>query len=209
MGLSKQILFFMCLMSILLLPGCAHYRARPIGKLYTGIATKTKQEQYITFAYHIFNHSDCKLYLDRDVISKGYLPVHITLTNHTNRHLYVSLKSFSFPCMPAEVVAQKVHTSTAKRAAGYGIASLFIWPFLIPAIIDGIGSSEANKLLDMDFTNKALNDQIMTPFSMINGLVFVPYNDFHKNFTFTVIDHETQEHFELSQESKILKIMEI
>lgn len=190
-------LFFIAFIALLGLSGCARYKAQPLNRLATGLGQNSK-EQTISFAYRVFSQSDCKKYLDRDVLAKGYQPIHITLSNNTNRYLYVSTTGFSLPCVMAEEVAQKVHTSTSKRAVSYGVAGLFIWPFLIPAVVDGVGSSQANQQLDLDFGQKTIRDQTVSPYSTINGLIFVPCAYFHEDFTFTVIDSENQERFVLT-----------
>jgi hypothetical protein len=172
---------------LLLLNGCARYRAKTLKRLPTGIATHTNEET-IEFAYHVFNAGDCKRYLDRDVIAAGYQPVHITFVNNTTHPVKFSPDQFSFPCAAVAEVAEEVHTNTVGRAVGYGLASTVIWPLWIPAVIDGIGSVKANKRLDADFSRKGLKEQLVAPLSTINGLVFVPTESFNDNFTFAVKD---------------------
>lgn len=194
---KNKIIVFMFFLTLLSLGGCANYHSRPLNKLTTTIPTNL-QEQFLSFSYHIFNKADCLKFLDRDVISKGYQPMHICITNHTSRPFYMSLSNFSLPCASAFDVAKLVHTSTTKRVAGYGILGLFLWPFLIPAVIDGISSSEANKNLDIDFERKALDDQSISPFSAVDGLIFVPMESFNQQFSLVLIDQETHERFTLT-----------
>ena len=88
-----------------------------------------------------FSREDCERYLDRDVISEGYQPVQISILNNTDRKYYFSTGKISVPVAQPQEVAQTVHTSTVGRAVGYGVGALIVWPLLIPAIVDGIGSS--------------------------------------------------------------------
>ncbi|HBL98741.1 TPA: hypothetical protein DDZ86_03805 [Candidatus Dependentiae bacterium] len=162
--------------------------------------------EYVSFAHRVFSRHDCKKYLDRNVIARGYQPVHITVSNHSNRYLYFSTSHFSFPCADVECVAHSVHTSTAGRAVGYGVAGLFIWPFLIPAIVDGVGSAEANQALDADFERKSVEDQEMRPFSVLNGLFFVPVEYFTPKFSLFLVDVKTREKFKLDTCRPALKI---
>lgn len=197
---SKKTGFFLGLIGLIGLSGmtgCARYRAKPLHRLESGIFHNDKKS-FIALSHRAFDAYDCKTYLDRDVISAGYQPIQICLINNSQRRFRISKDSFSFPCVHHEIVAQAVHTSTASRATGYGIAALFIWPFLIPAIIDGIGSSEANTALDADFEQKALHNQIVGPFSAVNGLVFASMRGISEDFSLTVIDPENNEHFVLS-----------
>ncbi len=152
--------------------GCAHYKGRPLMRLATPTAQNSTKS--ISFAYHQFNANDCKVFFDRNILAKGYQPIHIAINNNTKRHLNLFKSNISLPCTPAEDVAQTLHTNTMNRVLCYGIPGLLIWPLIIPAIVDGVGSSNANKKLDRDFARKELCDQIISPFNKINGVICVP-----------------------------------
>ncbi len=189
----NSITLAVCGSLLLLLSGCAGYRTQPLVRLETPAGAVAEKKDAITFAYHAFTRKDCAKYLDRDVIKKGYQPVHISIVNNTKRSVYFSRSKISLVTANAEEVAELVHTNTAGRAAGYGIAGIFLWPLLIPAIVDGIGSSEANKKLDADFTRKALCDQTIRALESLNGLIFVPVESYKPDFEITLIDSETAE----------------
>lgn len=180
-----------CCGLLLALTGCAAYKARPLARLTP--ANSMAKKDTITFAHRAFTRNDCKKYLDRDVIDKGYQPVHISIVNNTNRSVYFSRNNISLVSVDAEEVAQLVHTNTAGRATGYGVAALFIWPLAIPAIVDGVGSAEANKKLDSDFACKVLCDQTIRPCETLNGLIFVPVESYDPNFEIRLIDTETSD----------------
>lgn len=189
---------------ILLASGCAKYEAKPLKRLVT-LASNTK-EPSITLVHKVLDQTECKKYLDRDVISQGYQPVQITLANNSDRHLEFSKDNISIPHAPADEVAPKVHTSTVGRAVGYGIAGIVFLPMLIPAVIDGVGSARANDQLDKDFAKKELEDQAVKPFSTINGLVFVPEEDFNHNFAVTLFDAKSHEKFILTAENNTISV---
>ena len=197
MNLSNKIVSFIGVVALLGLSGCAHYRGRPLRKLAVNACPQAK-EQFIALNHQIFNESDCCRYLDRNVIAKGYQPVQITFVNNTERCFNISKKSLSFTCVPTEEVARSVYTSTVKRAVGYGVAGLFLWPLLIPAVVDSIGSAEANEKLYLDFMRKTLRSQTMQPFTMTNKLVFAYLVDFDEKFSFTAVDTQTRESFVLT-----------
>ena len=165
---------------LLALTGCAAYKARPLLRL-TPDGSSLKKDT-IVFAHRIFNRTDCKKYLDRDVIKQGYQPIHITIVNNTDRTVYFSRNNISLVTVDADEVAQTVHTDTAGRAVGYGVGALFLFPLAIPAIVDGVGSAQANKQLDSDFDSKMLGDTMIHPGEMLNGLIFVPTESFKPDF---------------------------
>lgn len=186
------------------LSGCAKYEAKPLKRL--NLAALSATEPSVALAHRALDKDACKRYLDRDVISKGYQPVQITLTNNSDRNLEFSKDNMTLPYACASDVAPKVHTSTVGRAVGYGVVGLILWPFLIPAVVDSVGSAEANNKLDQDFDKKELEDQLVRPHSTINGLVFVPEEDFRSDFAITLVDAKTHEKFVLTSENPLLTV---
>jgi len=177
------------LLSIILLfglSGCARYRVK-------GLKTLTKnaqvKQQSISFSYRIFTMADCRKYLGRNAILRGYQPVQITFVNNSDKYFVVSKRGLSFDCERTKTVAKQLHFNTNARIVGYSILGLFLWPFIIPAVVDGIGSSKANKQMDADFATKALVKQVVEPHTTINGIVFVDADaPFDEEFTFAVSD---------------------
>jgi len=198
----------LCIVFLIGLSGCAHYRAKQLNKLSNNSIAYEKDEQFISLDYRIFKKRDCRKYLDRNVLSKGYQPIQITFTNNSSRQLELSMERFSLPLVPIEEVADTVHTNTTRRAVGYCLAGLVFWPFAISAVVDGVGSSNANKKLDRDFDNKQLHNKIVEPFSSVNGLIFVQKEDFDEDFSLTIIDKKNNDKFVLSTATRRLNIFE-
>jgi hypothetical protein len=200
----SRIIFSLGCIVLLGLSGCAHYKAQSLNRFKQNRVLQ-QEKPMVSFAYDLFNIQDCKRYLDRNVIAKGYQPIHIMITNYSNRYLELSLDHVSLPLIKPQEVARFVHTSTAKRVIIYGVIGLFIWPFLIPAVVDGIGSEKANERLDADFARKALRSQIIAPHGSVSGLVFVDTHDFDENFTVTLIDRDSRECFVLGSMNPFVK----
>ena len=97
------------------------------------------------------------------------------------------------PTVSGEEVAEKAHTSTLGRSAGYGVGALLLWPLAIPAIADGVKSSNATESADRDFGAKSINELTIQPYSVHNGVVFVPLEDYSDAFRVTLFDRETRE----------------
>jgi hypothetical protein len=194
----KNIAFSTGIILLIGLSGCAGYKARPLHILPAFSPEANSDDPYVTFSYHVFSKYDCKRHLDRDIVGEGYIPIQITIKNHTPHKMFFSTGQFDFPCVPAETVAQEVHTSTVTRAAGYGVPGIVLWPLLVPAIIDGFGSYEANNKLDTDFSEKELYDQTISPYGKANGLIFVPKESFHEMFSLILTDLENKTYITLS-----------
>ncbi len=184
--------------TLVLFSGCAHYKAQPLDRMLSNRNTSFAKENHISLDYHVFNKTDCKRYLNRDVISAGYQPIHISFNNNTDRYLHVTMSNFSLPVTIPEEIAEEFHTSTIGRATGYGVAAFFVWPFAIPAIVDGVKSSKANKQLSTDYSRKSFRDCVVSPYSSVDGLIFVPIHAFNGNFSLKVMDRNNNEQFTLS-----------
>ena len=203
-SLKKILGCFLLVGTLLTFTGCANYSAVALGDISnmqfqisnpTLIASAdlsdltpaqhqavidSSENNYLQLVTKVFDSYDCKKYLDRDVISKGYQPVQIFIKNKSSKAFYASPDRIALPLASVDEVARSVHTSTAKRVTWYSIGGLFFTPLFIPAVVDGIKSSEANKFLDKDFENKAFKTQTIQPHSKFTGIVFVPINQFNK-----------------------------
>lgn len=200
-NLSKKNLYIIPALLLLILGGCAKYKTQPLAQLLT-----YKEEKSVSFAYKVFSPEDCKKYLDRKIIANGYQPVQITITNNSNDWLYFSQDNINLSIVNSEKVAKKVHTSTVKRAGGYGIGSLFVPVLLVPAIVDGVKSSGANSKLDIDFINKELKNQEIAPYSTVNGLIFVENALFKSNFDISLINLKNKQKINLSTSKQSIKL---
>jgi len=181
----------------LILSGCASYNAASLNNLssevYSIPATPVGRSD-VVIAAKAFNKGDCMRYFDRNVLKKGYQPVQICIQNNSDNKYLFSSNRISLPCARPEEVADKVHTSTLGRVLGYGIPGLIVaWPLIIPSVVDGIKSSEANKQLDNDFAAKTARDQIILPYSSLNKIIFVPVSEYDSSFVITIVDQESNQ----------------
>ena len=188
---SKYIITSVCL-SLGVLSSCASYKASSLSNLSSEVViTSLNKEEEVLVVARAFDRDDCKKYLDRDVIAVGYQPVQIYIQNNSEKNYSFSLDRVSLSCARSEAVAETVHTSTVGRAAGYGVASLVLWPLAIPAVVDGVKSSKANASLDRDFSAKTAKDQTIQKYSNFNKLLFIPVEEYKDDFSITLIDQES------------------
>jgi hypothetical protein len=141
-----------------------------------------------------FSVEDCYTYLDRNVIAKGYQPIQLTFQNNTDKRYVFATEGVSLPCVDPEFVAKTVHTNTAGRVTGYAVGGLFFTPLFIPAVVDGIRSSDANKALDEDFYSKVKQHFVIQPNAYNKTLIFVPKSQMAPVFDVSLLDEETGKH---------------
>lgn len=196
MNQKRFFILFFCILLKLAFLGCANYKAASLPNLQPEFAPYSETVENVTLSCKTLSKAECKKYFDRDIISKGYQPVQLSIKNDTKKYILFSSQGVSLPVSSPEEVAEKCHTSTAGRAVGYGVAGLFVWPLLIPAVVDGVGSSQANMNLDRDFSNKNMEQIIVNPFATHSGILFIPNNDFQDSFFVRLVDKETKEKFE-------------
>jgi hypothetical protein len=191
----KNRLFSLLSISSILLTGCASYRTVPLDQLSSEAlleSSNMKTDKNVLVTAKAFDKLDCKRYLDRDVIAKGYQPVQLYIENHSDKNYLFSLDHISLPHARPEEVARTVHTSTVGRILAYGIPGLFLWPFVIPAVVDGLKSSESNDTLDMDFYSKTAATRMINAGTNFNKLIFVPNRGYQPHFNITLIEQESK-----------------
>lgn len=174
-----------------LIAGCARYNATALSMVPPESLYNAPVQKGVVVVARALNKEECKRYLDRDVMSKGYQPVQLYIENRSDQAYFFSTSRVTLPLASPEEVAEKVHTSTVGRVAGYGAAAIIATPlFVLPAVIDGYKSVRANEALDSDFAAKGAKDVVIYPHSHVNMLLFVPVEGYEKTFTVTLLDEE-------------------
>jgi hypothetical protein len=156
-------------------------------------AIQSRPNANVLVTWKIFDQQDSKIYLGRDLISEGYIPIQMTIRNNSADPMYLNPSNFSIPLPPINEVANKVHTSTAGRVVGWGAPGLLLWPLLIPAIYDGIKSKEANAALDADYLAKGIREQTIQPHSSFNGVLFLPKQMANQSLEMFLVNQRTNE----------------
>lgn len=190
MKINKIILSLISFALLISSNGYARYKSISLRKMHQHIDILT--QDCISFDYKILSKSDCKKYFgSTGVLSKGYRPIQINFTNNSSKSIAISPDSFSFRCAHAQDVANTLHRNGFSRGLGFGLGALFFLPLFIPALTQGCGAKKYNHDMDIDFSNKAFKNQVVPPYSSVDGIIFASQDQFSRNFTITVKDtHE-------------------
>lgn len=185
--------------ALILLTGCASYNASTLSMLPVENAIPSTQESNVLVSWKAFDKNDCEKYLDRNVLSEGYIPVQLTIRNGSSDPMYLSSNNFNIPVSSSNEVANKVHTSTGGRIAAWGVGGLIFFPLLVPAVVDGFRSANANDALDADYAAKTLQEHTIQPHSLFNGVVFVPEQYSNQEIEMFLVNQKTNEKVGFSQ----------
>ncbi|MEM8727413.1 MAG: hypothetical protein AAGE99_01675 [Chlamydiota bacterium] len=177
-----------------LLTGCASYRVSPLSALDPNCVKSYPEIQGMEIGCKAYSIDDCFAYLDRNVIAKGYQPIQLTFKNDSDKRYLFSTENINLPCTDPEQVAHAVHTSTVGRVAAYGVGGLLAWPLFIPAVVDGIRSSNANTALDADFDQKGRTSFPIFPHSFQKTLIFIPKTHYSPVFDISLVEEKSGEH---------------
>lgn len=166
--------------------------------VYAGITSSTPKIDDILVAGRAFNDADCLKYLDRPVRKYGYQPVQIIIKNDSDKNLFFSPDQISLPCARVEDIAEEAHTSTVGRSAGYGAAAFFTCGlFVIPAVVDGVKSANANRALDSDYFAKTAKKTLIAPNTKMNSIIFVPSGSYTDSFQITLLEEGTNRAYKI------------
>jgi hypothetical protein len=172
---------------VLFLSGCASYRANDLSALDPYTVRSYSEMEGLHIGCKAFTEADCLVYLDRNVIAKGYQPIQLTFQNMSDKTYIFSSKEMSIPCTNTEEVAQSVYTSTFGRVVAYSL-------LVLPAIVDGIRSAHANTDLNQDFHEKAREHFVIPPGAYQKTIVFVPRAHYRPVFDLSLLEQETGKH---------------
>lgn len=137
-------------LALITLPHCARYKPQGLALP----AARTEKNQ-VEFAARELSAQEFKQCFDTRLNFSQVVPLQICVVNNSDQSFMLDASQLNVSLLPVKAVAEKLHRNTAGRAAGYGVAGLFLWPLWIPAVVDGIKSSEANKDIDVDMNNRA------------------------------------------------------
>lgn len=167
----KMFQVFLCL-SVFFVQGCASYHARRLPSFDVSTFSNAQDQEGLKVAAKFLDARESKQIFGVKKVYEKFQPVYIAIDNRTKSAYEFKKSQLNIHSAPAEEVAHECGFSTTGRAVGYGVAGLFIWPLLIPTVVDGVGSSQANQKMSDDFMYKEIRDDRIQPNGLLNGVVF-------------------------------------
>ena len=154
--------------------GCATYSAGRLPSSDVSSFKDMQEQDGLKVAVKFFDARESKQIFGVGKVHDLYQPVYIAIDNRAkDSYQFAKGTSINKQSIPAEEVAKNCGFSTVGRATTYGVVGLFIWPFLIPAVVDGVGSAQANQKMESDYSFKEIKDDRVQPNGLLNGVIFV------------------------------------
>ena len=178
---------------LLILPNCAKYD----GKKLTAPRAPIHEKENIEVAKKALTEEECKEYFSgRNILARGYQPVHIYVKNNTNKTLYLNPDYITLPLEPSTSVARKMYRNTGWKITKYFIIGGPIW-----AAVEGLASNDANKMIKADMREKSirLDKSIkIRPYGIMNKVLFVAQENYSADFNISLIEEKSNKKIEFN-----------
>lgn len=161
------------LVLVILISGCASYRSARLPSSDPESFSNYQDRDNLKVVAKFFDARESKKTFGVGKVYDKYQPVYIAIDNRAKSAFEFKKRMLNKQCVPAEEAAKTCGFSTVGRATTYGVAGLFIWPLLIPAVVDGVGSAQANARMEDDYMYKEIKDDRVQPNGLLNGVVFL------------------------------------
>ncbi len=190
-----KIKLFSCALVVLTLASLAFYLGNnkrvPLNLSFLETSPFEYAEEGVYVSYKPYTSDESKVYLNRDLVSRGYQPIQITIQNNTPHPYSLSPEEVTLPLAKSKHVAMSVTKSAIPRAIAYKIAGFLFWPFLIPGTIDSIRTFRTHLELRRDFAAKSIKKETIPPYATLHRVLFVPLKDYHPHFSLTLKNTKT------------------
>lgn len=192
--MKKTVALLVSVCFVVMSSGCASYRAGRMPSSNVETFKNVQDQEGLKVAVEFISPKDSKQIFGVGKVTQLYQPIYIAMDNRTKSSFEFSKRgSINLAGVPAEEVAKNCGFSTAGRATAYGVAGLFIWPLLIPAVVDGVGSAQANEKMESDYMYKEIKDDRIMPNGLLNGVIFTEKMKEGEELTIRLTDVDTRE----------------
>ena len=172
---------------------CASYTSISLPQRDVTSLTQNEKLDDVYVGVSFMDRADCQRYFDADLIDKGVQPIYLVIENSSDKTWVFSKENVGCPKMDSLQASEKGERNTGARIAGYAALSLLVWPFLIPAIVDGVGSTNANKALRADYESKQFADGPIRPRQTKYGVFYAPPLNNGEEVIIKLIELESKE----------------
>ena len=188
--LNKRIFSFIVLLAGACLSlGWHHHIIKPLPSVaLTWLIPLHPNDKRVDIQIKTLTSQESRELLGHDLPSKGVQPLHLTIQNNSPESYHFSPETIDLSSIDPRDIAKKIRKTALPRMVGFKILGMLFWPFMIPGTIDSIHTFHSYKMLKKDYRAKAVKDEVIPVYSTFNRILFVPMDDFKKEFTITLVD---------------------
>jgi hypothetical protein len=169
--------------------GWHHHIIKPLpAAALTWLIPMHPSDKMVDIQIKTLTSTESRELLGHDLPSKGVQPLHLTIQNNTPESYSFNPEAIDLSSINPRDVAKKIRKGAIPRMVGFKILGMLFWPFMIPGTIDSIHTMHTYKVLKKDYQAKAVKDEVIPVYSTFNRILFVPKDEFKKEFTITLID---------------------
>lgn len=148
------------------------------------------KDQPIQISTKLLTASESQSILKHDLIARGYKPIEVTISN-SGSHIYtISRASTSLACATAEDIAWKETRGSIPTGIGLKALSFIFLPFAAVSMIDSIHTIKKHRSIVQILKAKGFKDEAeeILPYSLVKRVLYIPNEQFVKNFTLALED---------------------
>ncbi|MFA5119280.1 MAG: hypothetical protein WC695_10645 [Candidatus Omnitrophota bacterium] len=173
-NLRKVICLSLVIPVTLLFSGCASYSpgVSPLSDINASV--HTKQDSGVTVGVRELGPKEIRATFKRNIHKHFVAPVYIVINNKSQDTYQFRKNSVNKSLFSANETADKGKFSVFWRVLPFSpfIVSVFLWPFLIPALVGGLGAVNANKLMRADYVKKEIDERDILPEETLSGFLY-------------------------------------
>lgn len=165
-----------------------HYQSDP--PPHIGTILEPFSERGVHIRAKAYNAEESRAYLKRNLLSKGVVPIQMTIQNNTGESYILSKNGLDLDELSAGAVAHTVNRNYIPRSIAFKIAAFFFWPFIIPSAIDTVLTLRYHFELKRDYAAKSVKEEgeVLLPYSTTHRVIFVRNQHLTQDFTLYLQD---------------------
>jgi len=160
---------------------------------FTGVPSI--EDEAVTISAKVYTAAESESVLKNDLLSRGYVPVEITIQNPTTHTYAISAASTAMSNAQPEEIAWKITKRSIPQGIALNIVSFFFWPFSILSTAHSIHGLKTHQAIVKMLTAKGLKqvDEIVLPYSMVKRILYIPENAFYRSFSVSMEETDSNE----------------
>ena len=196
MQLQRSSLFSLLIVcGLILVTGCAKYRPKPLPEIFEHTnAAETSKSDLSVYAYEL-TAQESQTFFSRNAPRKGYHPVHLSIKNNSKKSFMLRGSKIDLVMEQRYVMIDVLKIDVMHRVMSWGLPGLIFGVLLIPAVVEGLCGSAANRKMRADFERRVIDSYstcIIKPGCIFSCVFFLCGENWNSTFNITLEDLDTK-----------------